>query len=53
MEVGYAQPADVARIRSVVGSLGYTDIQVQNFGTAREVMIRLPAQKGRQFGAAE
>ncbi|MFM7003310.1 MAG: protein translocase subunit SecF, partial [Limnohabitans sp.] len=26
--------------------LGYTDVQVQNFGTARDVMIRLPAQKG-------
>jgi preprotein translocase subunit SecF len=36
MEVGYSQPADVAKIRGVVGSLGYTDIQVQNFGTARE-----------------
>jgi preprotein translocase subunit SecF len=46
MEVGYSQPADVAKIRGVVGSLGYTDIQVQNFGTARDVMIRLPAQKG-------
>jgi preprotein translocase subunit SecF len=28
------------------GGLGYTDVQVQNFGTARDVMIRLPAQKG-------
>jgi len=46
MEVGYSQPADVAKIRGVVASLGYTDIQVQNFGTARDVLIRLPAQKG-------
>ncbi len=46
MEVGYSQPADVAKVRTVIGSLGYTDIQVQNFGTARDVMIRLPAQKG-------
>jgi len=46
MEVGYSQPADVAKVRNVIGSLGYTDIQVQNFGTARDVMIRLPAQKG-------
>ncbi len=46
MEVGYSQPADVAKVRSVVASLGYTDIQVQNFGTARDVLIRLPAQKG-------
>ncbi len=46
MEVGYTQPADVAKVRSVIAGLGYTDIQVQNFGTARDVMVRLPAQKG-------
>ena len=46
MEVGYAQAADVAKVRGVIGSLGYTDVQVQNFGSTRDVMIRLPAQKG-------
>lgn len=46
MEVGYTQAADVPKIRSVIAALGYTDIQVQNFGTARDVMIRLPAQQG-------
>ena len=46
MEVGYSQPADVEKIRSTVASLGFTDVQIQNFGTARDVMIRLPAQKG-------
>ncbi len=46
MEVGYSQPADVGKVRGVIAGLGYTDIQVQNFGTARDVMIRLPAQKG-------
>jgi len=46
MEVGYAQAADVGKVRDTVASLGYTDVQVQTFGSAREVMIRLPAQKG-------
>ena len=46
MEVSYSQPADLSKVRSVVSSLGYTEVQVQNFGTARDVMIRLPAQKG-------
>ena len=46
MEVGYSQPADVGKVRAVIAALGYTDIQVQNFGTSRDVMIRLPAQKG-------
>jgi preprotein translocase subunit SecF len=46
MEVGYSQPAELEKIRSVVAGQGFTDVQVQNFGSARDVMIRLPAQKG-------
>lgn len=46
MEVSYTQPADLEKLRSKVASLGFADVQVQNFGTARDVMIRLPAQKG-------
>ena len=46
MEVSYAQPADLASVRNAVTKLGYTDVQVQNFGTARDVLIRLPAQQG-------
>ncbi|OOG48424.1 protein translocase subunit SecF [Polaromonas sp. A23] len=46
MEVSYSQPADVEKVRGTVAGLGFTDVQVQNFGTAREVMIRLPAQRG-------
>jgi preprotein translocase subunit SecF len=46
MEVGYSQPADVERVRRSVAALGFQDVQVQNFGTSRDVLIRLPAQKG-------
>ena len=46
MEVAYSQPADVERVRKSITQLGYQDVQVQNFGTARDVLIRLPAQKG-------
>lgn len=46
MEVTYSQPADVEKIRTTISNLGLTDVQVQNFGTARDIMIRLPAQKG-------
>ena len=46
MEVSYSQPAELEKVRGVVAAQGFTDIQVQNFGTARDVMIRLPAQKG-------
>mgnify|MGYP000091021758 CR=1 FL=1 len=46
MEVSYSQPADLSKVRGVVSCLGSTEVQVQNFGTARDVMIRLPPQKG-------
>ena len=46
MEVSYSQPADVENVRRTVSGLGFADVQVQNFGTSRDVMIRLPAQKG-------
>jgi preprotein translocase subunit SecF len=46
MEVNYTQAANVGKIRDTVAGLGLTDVQVQNFGTSRDVMIRLPAQKG-------
>jgi preprotein translocase subunit SecF len=46
MEVNYSQPADVEGVRRTVAGLGYNDVQVQNFGTARDVLIRMPAQKG-------
>jgi len=46
MEVSYSQPADLNKVRATVGTLGFSEVQVQNFGSARDVMIRLPAQKG-------
>ena len=46
MEVSYAQPADLNAVRGTVASLGFNDVQVQNFGTARDVLIRMPATKG-------
>ena len=46
MEVSYAQPADLGAVRGAIAKLGYQDVQVQNFGTARDVLIRMPATKG-------
>jgi len=46
MEISYAQPADLEVVRGGIAKLGYKDVQVQNFGTARDVLIRLPAVKG-------
>ncbi|MGB4347684.1 MAG: protein translocase subunit SecF [Burkholderiaceae bacterium] len=46
MEVAYTKPADIEGMRKTISALGYTDNQVQSFGTAHDVLIRLPAQKG-------
>jgi preprotein translocase subunit SecF len=46
MEVAYAKPADLEAIRKTVTGLGFEDNQVQSFGTAQDVLIRLPVQKG-------
>jgi preprotein translocase subunit SecF len=45
MEVVYSQAADVEGIRQSIEKLGFPDAQVQRFGTAQDVMIRLPVQK--------
>ena len=50
MEVAYSKPADIEAIRKTVESLGYTDNQVQSFGTAQDVMIRLPLKQGVNAG---
>ena len=47
MEVAYQQSVDVGRVRESIATLGYQDVQVQNFGTSRDVQIRLPVQKGQ------
>ena len=47
MEVNYAQTAQLESVRGVVSRLGYTDFQVQNFGTSQDVMIRLPVKEGQ------
>jgi len=48
MEVSYSQAADLGKVRSVVTGLGYADdVQVQNFGTSQDVMVRLPPREGQ------
>ncbi len=46
IEVSYPAPADIAGIRGHLARNGYADAQVQNFGTARDVMVRLPVKEG-------
>lgn len=46
MEVSYPKPADVAGIRAHLTKAGYSDVSAQNFGTSRDVLVRLPVKAG-------
>jgi preprotein translocase subunit SecF len=46
MEISYPQAADLNKIRHTVDSIGLKDATVQNFGSSRDVLIRLPVRTG-------
>src|ERR1700743_3409266 len=46
VEATYVQTADLERLRGVVSHLGYGDVQVQNYGTSHDVIIRVPTKTG-------
>lgn len=46
LEVNYPQQAQLEPLRATLGKLGYSDAQVQTFGTSRDVLIRLPLKTG-------
>lgn len=47
IELSYPETAPLVQIREELATLGYTDYQVQNFGTSRDVLIRLPVIEGQ------
>ncbi|MFA7667240.1 MAG: protein translocase subunit SecF, partial [Burkholderiaceae bacterium] len=51
VEVSSQQAANLEAMRDAIGGLGYTDTQVQNFGSSRDVMIRLPLKDGSHAAA--
>ncbi|MFM2118993.1 MAG: hypothetical protein RL722_461 [Pseudomonadota bacterium] len=42
IEVAYAQSANLVKVRETVEAMKFGEVQVQNFGTSRDVLIRLP-----------
>ena len=44
IEAGYSHSADVAKVRSTVEGLQFGEVQVQNFGSSQDVLIRLPVR---------
>jgi len=59
IEVSYQQAAELEKMRGALGKAGFSDFQVQNFGSSQDVLIRLPlkdaedsAKQGEQVMAA-
>jgi preprotein translocase subunit SecF len=46
LEVSYQQSADVESVRQILGKAGF-DAEVQNFGSSRDVLIRMHVDKSR------
>jgi preprotein translocase subunit SecF len=45
IEVGYERDVDIAPIRKALIENGYEDAQVQHFGTARDILVRIAPRK--------
>ena len=46
IEVQYPGAVPLEPVRETLTKIGYADAQVQNFGTSRDVLIRLPLKQG-------
>jgi len=51
LELGYAEDADIEGIRGELFAAGFEDAQVQLFGAANDVLVRLPPQEGTNQSA--
>src|ERR1700704_3644709 len=47
LEVNYGHAAEVEKIRTTLDARGYHDYSVQNFGSSRDVLIRMPLKPGQ------
>lgn len=45
VEVSYTEPADIEQVRDALQQSGFDDVIVQYFGTANDLLIRLPASE--------
>lgn len=46
IEINLSQPADLDKIRASLANHGYQELLIQNFGSSRDIMIRLPLTEG-------
>jgi len=47
IELAYDHAAEIQKVRSVLEHAGYVDTSVQNFGSSRDVLIRMPLKQGQ------
>ena len=47
LEIAYPQSADLDKAREAVAVAGFPEAQIQNFGTARDIMVRVLPQEGQ------
>ncbi|HEX7438513.1 MAG TPA: protein translocase subunit SecF [Caldimonas sp.] len=46
IEAAYTQAADIGKVRTALEGLDLGEVQVQNFGSSRDVLIRVPVREG-------
>jgi len=51
LEVSYEHAADIEPIRNTLEKQGYHDFSVQNFGSSRDILIRMPLKPGQESAA--
>jgi preprotein translocase subunit SecF len=51
IEISYPSPPELSDVRSTLAVEGFSDFTVQTFGTAREIVVRIPAAESQESGA--
>lgn len=51
IEVSYSQPPELGEVRGALTSDGFDDFTVQIFGSARDIVIRIPVSESEESGA--
>ncbi|MCS2169824.1 protein translocase subunit SecF [Scandinavium sp. TWS1a] len=50
IEISLEQPADMDQMRDALEKAGFADPLLQNFGSSRDIMVRMPPAKGETGG---
>ncbi|MDO8810917.1 MAG: protein translocase subunit SecF, partial [Gallionella sp.] len=53
IEVHYAQPADLVKVREQLSAVGMSDALVQNFGSSHDVLIQVPIKQKQDIAGVK